>query len=174
MSIRAIYSVFENKDGLIDALAIRAFGRLRQRIDRIATSEDPVGDLVAAGREFFRLAVESPETYRLAWERVFTTDLDANPTWAEEALHARSALRVRIDRAFGDRGHSGTNPRQLTAAFHAICQGFASCHVNQVFEGMRVREAEQLLVATLKHWVDAELRLSLRSRTGAAEPESQA
>lgn len=169
VSIRAIYSLFDNKDGLIDALAIRAFGRLRQRIDRIAASDDPVEDLVAAGREFFRLAVESPESYRLAWERVFTTDLDANPAWAEEALEARNALRARIDRAFEDRGHPGTNPRQLTAAFHAICQGFASCHVNEVFDGMRVREAEQLLATTLRNWIDAELGASLRSRNRVSE-----
>lgn len=158
VSVRAIYSLFEHKDGLVDALAIRAFERLRRRVDGVARTGQPVEDLVAAGREFFRLAAESPESYRLAWERVFTTDLDARPAWAEEALLARSALRAHIERVFADGVRSRADLRRLTAAFHAICQGFASCHVNQVFDGMRVSGAEELLATTLRRWIDAERR----------------
>lgn len=156
VSIRAIYSLFENKDGLIDALAIRTFGRLRRRVDDVERTDDPIEDLVNAGRQFFRLATESPESYRLAWERVFTTDIAAMPAWAIDALRARSALHAHIERVFGAGSSSTSNPRQLTAAFHAICQGFASCQVNQVFDGMRVSDPEQLLATTLRQWIEAE------------------
>lgn len=160
VSVRAIYSLFESKDGLVDALAVRAFGRLRQRVDDVVLSADPVEDLVNAGRQFFRLAAESPESYRLAWERVFTTDLDARPAWARDALRSREVLRAHVDRVFGAGTGSTSHPRQLTAAFHAICQGFASCQVNRVFDGMRVSDAEQLLATTLRNWIDAERSLA--------------
>ena len=169
VSIRAIYSLFENKDGLIDALAIRAFGRLRQSVGDVPITEEPVEDLVRAGQAFFRLASDNPESYRLAWERVFTTDLTAKPAWADEALHARNALRTRIGRAFGDDDRSGLDSRRLTAAFHAICQGFASCHVNQVFDGMRVTDTEELLATTLRNWIEAANRPAVgRNRTGSS------
>lgn len=155
VSIRAIYSLFGSRDGLVDALAIRTFARLRERIAAIAPTDNPIQDLVTAGREFFALAVESPESYRLAWERVFTTDLETKPAWADEALHARNALGDRIDRVLGS-DVPKSERRRLTAAFHAICQGFASCQVNRVFDGMRVSQAEALLATTLRHWVEAE------------------
>lgn len=154
VSVRAIYSLFDGKNGMIDALAIRAFARLGERVASIGPTADPVADLIEAGRVFYRLAVENPESYRLAWERVFTSDLDANPRWASEAIAARNALRTHIERAFGPGSSSTSDPRQLTAAFHAICQGFASCQVNMVFDGMRVPDPEHLLTVTLRGWCE--------------------
>ncbi len=153
VSVRAVYSLFDGKDGLIDGLAIRAFSGLRREIEDIPISAEPDDDLVEAGAVFLRRAVANPELYRLAWERVFTTDLEQRPAWAEEAEASRRALEARIDRSFGEGASSRHDPRMLVPAFHALCQGFASSQVNQVLERMSVTDTDRLLRTTLRAWI---------------------
>lgn len=154
VSVRAVYSLFDGKDGLVDGLAIRAFSQLQKDVEQIPFTDDPEQDLIEAGVVFLRRAIANAELYRLAWERVFTTDLSARPAWAKQAQASRRALEVRIDRAFGNGAGANAATNSLVSAFHAICQGFASCQVNQVFLAMSVPDAEALLRSTTRAWID--------------------
>src|SRR5258708_40257372 len=66
---RAVYSLFGSKDGLVVALAQRAFEMLGAGIRALPATEDPAADLVKAGVVVFRrFAVHHPSLFRLAFQ----------------------------------------------------------------------------------------------------------
>lgn len=143
VSVRAVYSLFGSKEGLIDGLVARAFDRLAERVEFLPRSEDPAADLVTAGLEGFRaFATERPHLYRLTFEHKLGR-IEGRPAWAESGFRSQSALRERVRALVPE-----SNVENVTAQFHAICQGLASCEVNGVFQAMGVRDARA-------QWTDA-------------------
>src|SRR5262245_34580411 len=58
-STRAVYSLFESKDGLVAAVAQTAFEFLYNEIDRLPTTNDPAADLIEIGTKVVRrLAID--------------------------------------------------------------------------------------------------------------------
>jgi AcrR family transcriptional regulator len=122
---RAVYSVFEGKDGIVRALYREAWVVLRQRLVAVPETADPAGDLVRAGLEAFRrFALERPNLFRLAFEG--RLPLVAAPEDLSASLAALAELERRVQRC-ADAGLLGGKPARLVALqFHALCQGFAS------------------------------------------------
>ena len=122
-STRAVYSLFDGKDGLLRALYQAMFQDLRRRMLAVPETGDPLGDLVRVGIDGFRAqALAHPHLFRLAFEwprrRSSTTDEDRR-----EARAAFEALLARVRRA-SDLG--GAEARRFAIGFHALCQGLAS------------------------------------------------
>src|SRR5919108_993884 len=68
---RAVYSLFGSKDGLVDALATRAFELLQAGLDELPGTKDPAGDLVDVGLRVFRpFVLEHPSLFRIAFQRI--------------------------------------------------------------------------------------------------------
>jgi AcrR family transcriptional regulator len=156
VSVRAVYSLFGDKDGLVATLAARALGRLADRIAGLPATDDPVADLVNAGCVGFReVALEHPETYRLTWERIYATapGSASRGTWAPEGRQALQALLAWVRRAFPDEPAATVPHHDIAAGFHAVCQGLASCEINGVFTAMRVRNPARLWRDTLAAYV---------------------
>src|SRR5436305_13979000 len=57
---RAVYSVFGTKNGLVVALAVRAFDLLYDGVTGLPETADPVDDVVLAGTSVFRRLVTDP------------------------------------------------------------------------------------------------------------------
>ena len=129
MTTRAVYSVFGSKGGLLAALAKRAFGFLRDALDELPISEDPVTDLVDCGVKVYRrFVLEHPSLYRIAFQRAVpglqvTEELHA----AREEAFARLELRVRrIDEC----GRLRRQPvRAAAVEFNAMCEGMANAEL---------------------------------------------
>lgn len=124
-STRAVYSLFDSKAGLIDALATRGYTDLTQRVKGLAATDDPAADLVAVGVHAFRPFVrERPHLFRLTFERV-TSQVVADPAAATAAYDSYLSLVQWIRHA----QHAGViddRPEQEVAfAYHALCQGLA-------------------------------------------------
>ena len=150
VSVRAVYSLFGDKDGLVAALAARAFGRLADRVASLSSTDDPVADLINAGCAGFReVALAHPETYRLTFERIYTATPDSQDTWATEGRRALQALLTWVRRAFPDHPAAEVRRQEIAAGFHAVCQGLASCEINGVFAAMRVEDPARLWRDTL-------------------------
>src|SRR4051794_30585471 len=67
---RAVYSLFESKEGLLVALGNRAFEILGSWIADMPRTEDPAADLVnAAVMNFRHWALEHPALFRIAFQR---------------------------------------------------------------------------------------------------------
>ena len=63
-----LYSYFDSKADLIDALRLRAYGLLFDRLSRAAgTEEDPIASLQALAVAYIRLGLEQPRMYGLLY-----------------------------------------------------------------------------------------------------------
>jgi AcrR family transcriptional regulator len=60
-----VYNHFESKNGIIEALFIQGFERLRDALAGIADIEDPYEALREAGRRYRALALAHPKVYEL-------------------------------------------------------------------------------------------------------------
>ncbi len=129
-SFRAVYALFGSKQALIDALAQRGYRDLARRVRAVAETDDPRRDLVAAGAEGFRgFALADPETFRLVFERVSTEVLTRKETGLA-AYESYDALAARIQRVRASgMVHPDWSDQSCIFAFHAACQGLASCEL---------------------------------------------
>lgn len=124
---RAVYSVFDSKEGMIVALGNRAFAILGSWVADIPRTDDPAADLVeAAVRGFRRWALEHPALFHIAFQRA-----EVGPELAERfrptRLQALAGLIELVGRAMGVEG--GLADRgvvvETAAQFHAMCEGLA-------------------------------------------------
>jgi AcrR family transcriptional regulator len=68
-STRAVYTLFDSKEGLEQALHLAFFERLRDLLKASPRSEDPRADLIELALAYRRWAVERPQRYELAIHR---------------------------------------------------------------------------------------------------------
>jgi AcrR family transcriptional regulator len=116
---RAVYSVFGSKDGLVAALAARAFEVLREELEALPVTDDPAADLVAAGLMFRRFAAGHPSLFALGFQRPLPV---AARRTASDAL---DVLQLRL-RRLGDAGRlGGRTVEGATQQFNALCEGLA-------------------------------------------------
>lgn len=155
-SVRAVYSLFGSKDGLVRALAQRAFELLMERVDAVGTTVDPSQDLVRAALDGFRpFALEHPDLFRIAfvWGGV-----DLGPEVGEVQATALSRLTQRIDRARAAGVVPDRPVEELACEFHALCLGLAALELSCT---MNRSDAERL-------WADAFADLIAGLRVRAA------
>jgi AcrR family transcriptional regulator len=117
---RAVYSVFGSKDGLVAALAARAFELLREELEALPVTDDPAADLVAAGLMFRRFATGHPSLFALGFQRRLPS-----PAVRQTAMEALDVLQQRLQR-LGDVGRlGGRTVAGATQQFNALCEGLA-------------------------------------------------
>ena len=126
---RAVYSLFDSKEGLLVALAGRAFEVLNAGLDEQALSGDPAADLIAAGAVVFRgLVRDHPWLYRLAFQRI-APDLALPASfeaarWGSFARVEERLRRLESAGLLGDR-----DIRQAAVEFQIVCEGLANAEL---------------------------------------------
>jgi AcrR family transcriptional regulator len=126
---RAVYSLFGSKNGLVDALAERAFELLQTGLDELPRSEDPARDLVDVGLRVFRpFVLEHPSLFRIAFQRI-VPGLQAGPHLSEVRQQTLVRLQGRVERleAAGLLNHKSV--REATVEFNAMCEGLANAEL---------------------------------------------
>ena len=124
---RAVYSLFGSKDGLVDALAHRAFDVLGAGIRALPTSRDPAADLVEAGVVVFRrFAVDHPSQFRLAFQQRNAPAVQMWPNVRPAQQAALAGLHQRIARLGQAGGLGDLAVSEATIEFHALCEGLAA------------------------------------------------
>lgn len=126
---RAVYSLFGSKDGLVDALAQRAFELLQAGLDELPETDDAVSDLVEAGAGGFRSFVRShPSLFRIAFQRV-VPGLRPGPELTEARRGALTRLEARVERVklAGLLGRKSV--QQAAVEFNAMCEGLANAEL---------------------------------------------
>ncbi len=94
---RAVYTLFGSKEGLVAALAARAFEMLGERTAAVAVTDDPQRDVVAIGLDAFRpMVLDHPALYRIAFQRV--VGLRPDPDLVAARQRAFVELRSRVER----------------------------------------------------------------------------
>jgi AcrR family transcriptional regulator len=131
VSPRAIYSLFENMDGLLSALVTEAFQALYDRIRDLPLSEDPMADLVDAGAEGFRgWALARPNLFRLVFSaaRLRASTVEPNP-----GVLAFGLLTARARRCAEAGLVDPANVEMLALTYHAACEGLAALELRGTF-----------------------------------------
>lgn len=122
---RAVYALFGSKDGLVQALAQRAYELVMERVAAIPLTGDPGEDLIAAGAQGFRsFAIDHPDLFRLFF-------ISRPPGWrmSEDTNATRQAalqqlvLRVQRGQAAGLFGDLSVD--RVTFFWDAMCCGLA-------------------------------------------------
>src|SRR5580692_6393438 len=93
-----VYNHFESKNGIIEALFIQGFARLREALTTIADIEDPYEALREAGRRYRALAKAHPMVYQLMFLRAIPNYEPSDPA-IEVAGAAFDSLVVAVRRA---------------------------------------------------------------------------
>lgn len=126
---RAVYSLFGSKDGLVAALAQRAFALLQAGLDALPETDDPAADLVAVGATAFRQFVrDHPSLFRIAFQRTLPGGAAA-PGLTEARAGAFTRLEAKF-RRLGDAGLlGGQSVLEAAVAFTALCEGLANAEL---------------------------------------------
>jgi AcrR family transcriptional regulator len=93
-----VYNHFESKSGIIEALFIQGFERLRQALAGIADIADPYEALREAGRRYRALAFAHPKVYELMFSRTIP-GFEPSEHAIEIATSAFDALVAGVQRA---------------------------------------------------------------------------
>lgn len=149
-------SLFGSKDGLIVALADRAFEMLGAGIRALPTSEDPAADLVEAGVIVFRrFAVDHPSLFRLAFQHREPTPSQLWPSARPTQQAALAGLHQRIARLHHTGGFADPAVSEATIEFYALCEGLAALELRGLLptgnEERLWRHALTALVSGLNH-----------------------
>ena len=142
VSVRAVYSLYGSKDGLLGALGAHAFDLLGQGVRALPVTDDPAADLVeAAVAVFRRFAVEHPSLFQIGVQHDGTSP-ELVARFDPAAATALTHLRARIARLtetgplaspLGDPSNAtaldtaaDTAVDTATMQFHALCEGLAA------------------------------------------------
>jgi len=122
---RAVYALFGSKEGLVQALAQRAFGVLMERVAALPLTSDPGRDLITCSVKGLRVfALEHPDLFRL----FFTAQLP-RPLLSAESSETRMAalgqLVGLIERAHGAGLLGERSVEEATLVWDALCTGLA-------------------------------------------------
>jgi AcrR family transcriptional regulator len=143
---RAIYTVFEGKEGLLRALFREAFRALSAELDALPLTDDPRADLVAAGAVAFRgWARTHPDLFRLAFEE---RGAALRPSDSAAGVEAFGRLVARVQRCV-DAGLAQGEAVAIALAFHGLCEGLASLEARARFPPLSGRDAGALWNAAL-------------------------
>jgi AcrR family transcriptional regulator len=121
-STNAIYRLWGSMPELIRALYLEGFRRLGLHLARVATTDDPVGDVRRLGDAYHASAVENPEFYGVMFGAA-VPGFSADP---DDAAFALSTLVVLIDavrravEAGALHGHPEDLARELWSVNHGI------------------------------------------------------
>lgn len=128
---RAVYSLFGSKDGLVEALALRALDLLVTHIAAVPLSQDPGADLVVAAMDGFRpYALAHPDLFRLVLVGMPGVRLSDQLAADRTTSTAFQMLVQRVERA-RQAGRLGNRPSTVVALqWNALCLGLASEELN--------------------------------------------
>jgi AcrR family transcriptional regulator len=125
-STRAVYAVFGSKEGLLQALAARAFELLSEKVDSVPETADPIEDLFTAGFVGYRgFALEHPDLFRLVIGSGLT-DFKFGPEAMMAGYASFGRLIQRVDRAQRAGFLGGLDLNLVTFQMNAAAQGMTT------------------------------------------------
>jgi AcrR family transcriptional regulator len=119
---RAIYSLFESKNGLLAALGVRAFNVLQGEIETLPATDHPGQDLVDVALVFRRFALEHPALFSIAFHRA---DPAIWPSFRAAAMDALAVLDQRFEPLAEADLLGGRSITEASTQFRALGEGVA-------------------------------------------------
>ena len=125
-TVRAVYSLFSSKDGLVVALGTRSFNLLSDGLDSLPTTDDPAGDLVEAGVVVFRrFTLSHPARFTIGFLQIWHAH--RNCPRLLQCSRKCTGAPARQNRTAAAYGPVGTRSEaQAGLEFDALCEGLAA------------------------------------------------
>ncbi len=120
-----VYNHFESKNGIIEALFIQGFDRLRDALAGIADVRDPYEAMREGGRRYRALALEQPMVYQLMFLRV-VPGFEPSDHALEIAARAFDALVAAVQRAMGAGVIAEAEPTETAQIIWSNVHGWVS------------------------------------------------
>ena len=120
-----VYNHFDSKNGIVDALFIQGFERLRRALDTIADIQDPYEALREGGRRYRALAHAHPMVYRLMFLQA-VPGFEPSDHALEVATAAFGALVAAVQRAMTDGVIAEAPPAETAQLIWASHHGWVS------------------------------------------------
>jgi AcrR family transcriptional regulator len=137
-STRAVYSLFENMDGVFAALYREAYQALIREVDAARLTDDPVRDVVRLTSERWRRwALAHPNLFKLVYERA-VPGADPRPEERAVGLEALKRLATLVQRCRDAGLLGGRDVEVVVGQISALCQGLASIELRGWWDGSGV------------------------------------
>jgi AcrR family transcriptional regulator len=120
-----VYNHFESKFGIIEALFVEGFERLREAITATRDIEDPYEALRESGRRYRALALAHPMVYRIMFLRS-VSGFDPSMEALEVASQAFGALISSVERAMAAGVLAEGSPSDIAQMIWASIHGWVS------------------------------------------------
>ena len=126
-----IYSRFDGKSGIYEALWIEGFDRLAAAIEATPDTGDPLADLAECGERYRGFALANPSHYRLMFMRT-DHSFTPSPNAALAAARGLNCLVARVERAQRAGLMPPGPPLDLAQSFWSLVHGFATLELNEL------------------------------------------
>jgi AcrR family transcriptional regulator len=120
-----VYNHFDSKNGIIDALFIQGFERLRAALDGITDIQDPYEALREGGRRYRALALAHPKVYGLMFLRT-VPGYEPSERALVAAGSAFDALVAAVQRAMAAGVIAAADPSETARIIWANVHGWVS------------------------------------------------
>ncbi|MGH7687243.1 MAG: TetR/AcrR family transcriptional regulator [Candidatus Dormibacteria bacterium] len=166
-STRAVYALFGSKDGLVQALAQRAFELVMESVGAIPFTDDPGDDLVSGSVSGFRVfALKHPDLFRLFFTAERTRERLSVESLATR-LAALALLTQRVERAEAAGLLGDHSVDEVTILWDALCCGLA---MREICGHIRAEDGERIWTHAVRALLTGLGASSIGSGTRAAGP----
>jgi AcrR family transcriptional regulator len=124
-STTVLYTLFENKANLADALYLEGFDRLRRTLEAVPRSGDPLADLRDLGRAYRASALANPSYYGVMFGRPIPGFVPP-PESREQAGEALAILVRAVAACVGAGAFRAEDPRATAEVLWAAVHGAVS------------------------------------------------
>ena len=117
-STSAVYALFGSREALLVAVAQEATARFADHLAAVASTDDPVGDLLALGLAYRDSALDDPHFYRVMF--------DAGPARLDRPGRDEptfGVLRSAVQRCIDDGATADDNAERLATTLWALVHG---------------------------------------------------
>jgi AcrR family transcriptional regulator len=122
MRAQSLYSYFDSKDAIYDALYAEGFREFRERSDRVKPTGDARADFRSGARRFVDFCLEDPARYQLLFQRTIP-GFEPSPEAYAPSVEGLELTRQALIAA------GGTDPRDLDL-FTAITSGLVDQQIS--------------------------------------------
>jgi AcrR family transcriptional regulator len=120
-----VYNHFDSKSGIVEALFVQGFERLRDALADIATIQDPYEALREGGRRYRALALAHPMVYQLMFLKA-VPGFEPSDHALETSARAFDALVDAVDRAMAAGVIAEASPTDTAQMIWANVHGWVS------------------------------------------------
>jgi len=120
-----VYSGFGSKEGVVEALFVEGFHRLRAAMEGAGTTDDPGADLMRCGVAYRRFALENPTYYGVMFEGV-VPEFEHSGAAADSAKDTLVLLARRIRRTMDAGQLADGDEMQVAVSLWAVNHGIVS------------------------------------------------